>query len=186
MRTTPFVSVALVLVLSSCVPSVHPLHTDDVVVFKPDLIGTWSGQGDDDTWTFTQDGEKAYKLVLVDEPDTKGEFEVHLVKLGDRLFLDLFPGEPEFEASDFYKLHLLPVHTFMQVRRITPELEMSMMDPEWLGKLLEKDPKALAHERTDDHLVLTAKPKELQVFLLKHAANEDAWGDYSKMTRKAR
>lgn len=186
-KTLPL-SVALVLALamSSCVPSLHPLYTEEDVVFEPDLVGTWSEGDDDDTWTFAQDGGKAYKLVFADEPDTKGEFKVHLVKLEGRLFLDLFPGEPELEANDFYKLHLLPLHTFMQVRRITPTLEMSMIDPDWLGKLLENDPRALPHERTKDHLVLTAKPKELQAFLLKHAANEDAWGDYSKMTRRAK
>ena len=186
-KTLPvYVALGLALAMSSCVPSLHPLYTGDDVVFEPALLGTWSEQKGDDTWTFSRSGEKAYKLVCVHEPPAKGELVVHLVKVGDRLFLDLFPAELKVEASDLYMLHLLPVHTFMQVKRITPTLEMTIMDASWLEKLLAKEPDALPHQWADHRLVLTAKPEELQAFLLKHAASEDAWEDFSRMTKKPR
>jgi hypothetical protein len=102
----------------------------------------------------------------------------------DRLFLDFFPKDPELEQNDFYKIHLLPVHTFMKVEQIEPTLKMATLNSEWVGKYLEENPEAVAHDEVDDRLVLTAETKELQAFLLEHADNEDAWGESSDMKRK--
>jgi hypothetical protein len=185
MKRTPFaVVMTIAAFLSGCVPSLHPLYTDADLAYDPALVGEWSSEGSSETWTFTGDSEKEYKLVYVDKDGAKGEFDVHLVKVKDRLFLDFFPKDPELQQNDFYKMHLLPVHTFMKVEQIEPTLIMSPLNPEWLGKYLEENPDAIAHDEVDDRLVLTAGTKELQAFLLEHVDDKDAWGESSDMRRK--
>ena len=57
---------------------------------------------------------------------------------------------------------------------------------EWVDKLLTNNPKAIAHHRIDDKLVaLTASTKELQAFVLKFAADTNAFGEPSEMHKVA-
>jgi len=88
------------------------------------------------------------------------------------------------KQNDFYKFHLLPVHTLAYVKRITPTLQMSFPDPGWLKKLIAANPGAIRHEKIDNEIVLTASTKELQTFWLKHLDTKGAFGDSSNMKRK--
>src|SRR5688572_8446960 len=94
----------------ACVPSLNPLYTEKDIAFDPALVGTWVEEGDngDNSWTFAKDGDKAYHLVLKDKEGTAGEFKVHLTKLGQWRFMDMFPDTAAMEAlkrDDFYKYH---------------------------------------------------------------------------------
>jgi len=181
------VPLGLLIVLAGCVPSLHPLYTKQDLIFDPALVGEWSGKNSNDTWTFTKSGEKEYKLVYTDGEGKTGEFVVHLVKLEGRLFLDLYPQEPELKENDFYKMHLLPVHTFMKVQQIEPTLQMAILNPDWIKTFLQEHPDAVRHEKLDqDYIVLTASTKELQSFLIKYGDTKDAFGDLSDLTRKAK
>ena len=57
-----------------------------------------------------------------------------------------------------------------------PELKLAFFNFDWLGKFLEKNPKALAHHAEDTkdkeggRLILTAGTRDLQKFVLKHSA----------------
>jgi len=79
------------LFLSSCflVPSVHPLYTEADIVFDPALLGVWTADDSKDTLTFIEEGANSYKLIVAGDDGPKGEFIVHLVKIGGARFLDL-------------------------------------------------------------------------------------------------
>ena len=181
------------------VPSLHPLYTDADLTFDPALIGQWAEKdsklplrdGTSETWTFTENtkstesGEKKYTLVIADEDGKSHKFIVHLVKIKGLLFLDLFPDGEDLELNLFYRFHLLPVHTFMRVKQIEPTLQMAPLDYDWVDKFLRDHPDAIRHEDVDDgFIVFTAKPKELQAFLVKHEKPQDAFGEASHMIRK--
>ena len=167
---------------SACIPSLHPIYTDEDIVFEESLLGVWAEPNSDETWAFTRSQEKgnAYRLVYADGNGKRGAFVTHLAKIKGQLFLDLFPEEPELESNDFYKGHLMPVHTFMHVAQIEPKLQLSALDADWLGKHLEKKPRALKHEIVDDTIVLTASTKKLQAFYIKHLKTEGAYDDPSE------
>lgn len=179
------------LILTACVPSLYPLYTDDDLIFEPALLGQWLESEGEETWTFTRIGDKKrYKLVQVDEEGKEGEFIVHLLKVDDHLFLDLFPANEDesddfepFNASGFYRMHFAPVHTFMYVDQIEPKLRLSVLDFRWLEKLLNKQPDALRHETVEGSILITARAKELQAFLIGHLETEGAFGDLGSMTR---
>jgi hypothetical protein len=60
-----------------------------------------------------------------------------------------------------------------------------MLNYEWVDKFLRDHPDAIGHEDVDDgDFVFTAKPKELQVFLVKHEKTQDAFGEVVHMIRK--
>ena len=174
----------IALLLTGCVPSLHPLYTDTDLIFEPQLIGVWAADENGEPWRFKKATDKGYKLLLTSHGKT-GEFYVHLLKLGTFYFLDLYPVEPDMEdKNDFYKNHLVGIHSFMRVSIEPAALKLSMLDYYWLNDLLKTDPDLLKHEFMDDTILLTASTKELQAFVLKHAENERAFSKPYEMHRK--
>jgi len=176
-----FIAAALV---GGCVPSLHPLYTNEELVFEPALVGKWLEKVSSGTWQFEKQKEKEYLLIYTDNEGKSGKFTAHLLKIGETMYLDLFPQASEVETNQFYIWHFQPVHTFMKIRQITPTLQMAPVDPKWLDQLLLKSPELLAHERIDERLILTAPTEKLQQFFRKHADAEGMFGDFSDM-RKA-
>lgn len=179
-RIALLLTLALTLMIAGCVPSLHPLYTEKDLFFENALVGVWAESDDSrETWAFERSGEKGYKLVYTGDGKT-GEFEAHLLKLGDTMFLDLYPddaGLKELNRNDFYKSHFLPTHTFAKVTQIEPALQMAFLNPDWLKELLEKNAKAIRHEKVGDRIVLTASTDELQKFVLNHGNTKNAFGD---------
>ncbi len=169
--------------LVGCVPSLHPLYTDKELIFEEKLLGAWTTENGDQ-WVFEKTSDpNSYKLTI-SEKEKKGEFIAHLVKIDNMLFLDLFPDEPKLEgASDFYKLHLLPVHTFVKIEQIEPTLKMKIMDADKTKELLQNDPNLLKHELVEDRFVLTASTKNLQKFMKNQTNIEKVFGDVGELER---
>ena len=183
MKTKKLLFYLLAVLLGGCIPSLHPLYTEKELLFEEKLCDIWA---DGKTiWRFEGNaGEKSYKLTVIDEGLEGGKFVAHLVKLDEMLFLDLFPEElDKLHPNDFYKFHLLPVHTFLKVEQIEPVLKMRMMDPDKLGKMLENDPNLIKHEVEEDRIVLTASTEQLQQFMKRHADEEGLFGDASDLRR---
>jgi len=165
--------------------SLHPLYTDQDVIFEPALLGEWVSEDDStETMTFEKDGESKYKLIYIDSDSVEGEFIVQLLRIKGALFMDLFSGEKDLKLNAMHMFVLLPVHGFFLISQLDSTLQLSFLEHDWLEKLLEKKPGAIRHEKVNGGIVLTAPPKELQKFLLKHLKTEDAFSDGSKMKRK--
>ena len=172
----------LAALLGGCVPvmSLHPLYTEKDVVFEEKLLGKWVDDPDNSetTWQFERIDEpnNAYSLVFSDEEGKKGSFVAHLVRLHNRLFLDVYPSEPPWEIEDPNKLELpynsfflIPAHTFIRIDFIGRKLKMWLTNDEEMKKLLKEEPNAVKHTFVEDKLILTASAKELQNFVLKYA-----------------
>lgn len=144
MKTKKTVFYLLVILLSGCLPSLHKLYTDETLVFEEGLIGKW--RGDEDTiWQFRKAGDKKYELRIYETQEDM-RFAAHLVKIEGMMFLDLYPDSNDInELDDFYKLHLLAVHTFMKVDQIDPNLQLRMIDYDKVEDILEDDPDALIY-----------------------------------------
>ena len=185
----------LAVLLAGCVPvmSLYPLYTEKDVVFEEKLLGSWLQDNDESTWEFsrTDEPKNAYKLIFADNEDRKGSFVAHLVKLQDRLFLDVYPSELPWEPEDpnkadwlYNSLFLIPAHTFIKVESIEPQLRMRLTIESELKELLEENPDAVRHTTIEDRLVLTASTKEVQAFVLKYADNDRLFGVETVLNRK--
>ena len=185
------------ILLGGCVPvmSLHSLYTKEDVVFDEKLLGTWvdDPNNPETTWEFMRIDEpnNAYKLIFSDKDDQKGSFIACLVKLKERFFLDVYPSDPPWEPEDpnklkwpFNTLFLVPVHTFIRIDSLEPQLKMRLTLEDEMEKLLKEDPNAVQHTLVEDRLVLTASTKELQAFVLKYADDKRLFADETVLERK--
>jgi hypothetical protein len=174
----------LAVALGGCLPlSIHPLYTDDTMVFEEKLVGKWADG--DEIWQFSRDGENAYELRIVDD-GKEGYFNAHLVQLENMLFLDIIPdSETLKDVQSFYQLHLLPTHTFIRIEQTEPNLVLQMMGLDKVKEILRNDPNLLKHEVIeDDGLVLTAAAQDLQKFIVEYANTEGVFGDEKVFSRR--
>jgi len=170
------------LIVGGCIPSLHPLYTDQTLIFDEALIGKWIGRDNsgDEIWQFSKAGEKEYELRIVKD-EKEARFEAHLLELEGKMYLDLYPGENQSmeNLNDYYKMHLISAHTFMKVDLTEPNLKLNW----FMQKLLEDDPNLLPHETVNkDQIILTASTEELQGFVIENADKIDPNGaDFIRM-----
>ena len=187
----------LAALLGGCVPvmSLHSLYTKENVVFEEKLLGTWvdDPNSPETTWEFNriEEPKNAYKLILSDDKGQKGSFVAHLVKLENSLFLDVFPDEFPCDTEDPNKtdwlynvFFLVPVHTFIKIDSIEPQLKMRLTDDDKMEELLKEDPNAVKHMSIEDRLILTASTEELQAFVLKYADDSRVFPDEIVLNRR--
>ena len=185
----------LASLLSSCIPvmSLHPIYTEEDVVFEEKLLGIWSQQDSNNVWEFKRpdESEKVYELTLYEKEVKKGVLAAHLAKLGGKLFLDVNPTEFPSEQADVEKMKLpynafffIPGHSFAIIDSIEPQLKIRWTTNNELKKLLKEEPDAVKHELVEDRVILTASTKQLQSFVLKYADDERVFAAKVVLTRK--
>ncbi len=202
----------VVLFIQSCIPSLHPLWTQDKLVFIENLLGEWMQEEteEDYTWAFSGGFDEKENLVdsydlIYTEDKSEARFDIHLVKLGDHLFFDIFPDEvgtlkfedktlglttnlsgvfnddsegPDILLNALYFQHMLPVHTFAKVEIEKEEIKIFQFDPDRLEKLFKQRKVRIKHEETSDGgIVLTASTEDLQKFFEKYADDPKAYLD---------
>lgn len=187
MKTRILGFAVLTACLVGCVPSLHELYTEDTLVYDPALVGAWGEK--DSTWTFKGDpNEKSYDILVTETGDNKtkeSKLIGRLVELDGKRYLDIFPQKDvELNVGAWVSAGLLRAHLFMKTEIKDDTLLLAVMKPEVLEKLIEKDPAAVKHEKTEDRIVLTASPKELQEFIKKNAATEDFFDKLMELKRK--
>ena len=200
----------LAALLAGCVPivSLHPLFTKDRIVFEEKLLGTWAEDSNQPqvTWEFARlegsaaerlpaplrdEARQYYRVNITDDEGRKGSFAGCLVKLQDRLFLDLLPDkfpageqDPERMALVYNAFFFLRVHTFVRLDLTGDQLKIRLTDDEAFKKLIEAEPKAVKHDTIDDHPVLTASTEELQAFVTKYADDERLFPNELVLTQR--
>jgi len=172
----------VVIFLTGCVPSLHPLFTGKDLVFDQALMGTWIDEDGKNTWEFRKSGENAYELVYT-ENEEPAKFQAHLVKLENYLFLDLFPGEPDMK-NDFYIGHLIPAHSFARIWIEGDHVRLSALDPDWFKKMIEMKKIKIGHDFIDQSIILTAQTKDLQKFAIKYAEDNKAFSAKTELHRQ--
>jgi hypothetical protein len=184
-------AVLLLLVGGGCVVnSLHPLYTEKDLVFDPALLGEWTPEDSNDSWTFTRRSEKQYKVVLTNEDNQKAVFIGHLARINGVLFLDIVPDGSAREGDPIEgTMLLLPAHLFARVLRIQPTLQVALLNVGWLEEHLKENPAAIKHEKVKDadvegdQIVLTASSEDLQRFLIAHLKTTGAFHEPMEFTR---
>ncbi len=174
------------LLLAGCVPSWNALYTTNDLTFDPVLVGSWKDDEGKEKWLFQKVSDKAYRLTHTDSESKTAKFDAHLLKIQNRLFLDLYLTDIEngLQCNSLAQAMLVPAHLFLRVDAIGNSLKMAAINPNALKERLEADPKAIAHRKIGtDQIVLTAETKELQAFVLKHAEGESLFGGPFELTK---
>lgn len=179
---TIMVALGLAVLVAGCVPSLHPLFTEEDLVYDPALVGTWAEEEGEDIWIFRKSGDNAYDLIY-SQKGVPARFDAHLVRIEEFLFLDTYPGEPDIK-NDFYVVHLVPAHTLSRIWIEGDILRYAMLNLGWLKRMITEKKVDIAHERVDKEIVLTASTKELQEFFFKYAEDEEAFPDPKELHRQ--
>ncbi|RMF32039.1 MAG: hypothetical protein D6765_00910 [Bacteroidetes bacterium] len=126
-RHWKFVVLFAFALFGGCIPSIHPLYTEDKLVFPTELLGTFVADGSleivqgrqghpgvpldtvwfqprgdkfPEIWHFERWDENTFHLVYQDGQGRCASFETHVVELDGKLFLDFFPTDPESEEKE--------------------------------------------------------------------------------------
>lgn len=163
------VSLGMLAVLATgCITSVHPLFTDNELIFRPELIGSW--QNGDEIMTFSRIKDSRYSMVKVEKTDTT-RFIGSLGKLGNHYFLDVTIDPDDPKVNDLLGAYVFPVHIFFRISFENEQLSMDAFafSSDWLEKLIKERRIRIRHEVENDHILLTASTVELQKFVTKYA-----------------
>ncbi|MCE9642262.1 MAG: hypothetical protein K8S22_19245 [Betaproteobacteria bacterium] len=191
-----FFAIALLAVLGGCVFSLHAFYTAEDLLFAPELVGAWVTEDFAETWEFTPATDKSYKLVITESGGKWGTFAVRIFRIEGHLFLDLLPAASDMPQTEYYRDHLLPVHSAVRVLTIEPDLKLAIMDPSWFEKFIAENPAAIRHEnglgwqlRKNDAVpqkrsILTANAQELQSFLIAHLDTRGAYFEPATLRRR--
>src|SRR5687768_996034 len=151
---------AIAVFLTACIPSLHPLYTAETIVFREELIGIWKEDPQkEESWTFTKAEKEIYKLTITDDKEPS-ILDARLVKLGEHLFLDLYPSDEPIKNArlgNFYRAALIPGHLIMKVK-LGEKLEVQLLEADKLGELLKANPKALGHTFIEDGQLVIPRP----------------------------
>ena len=173
-----------VLFIAACVPSLHPLYTEADLMMDPTLVGTWVDKESGESWTFSNCGKFKCSLVHIDSDGRKSEYDARLLKLEDKLFLDIVPIKSGSNQNDFYQGLFFATHTFVHVVTTPSMVQISYIEPRWLKDFLVENPNAIRHEKVNGEIVLTSATKETQKFVLAHMNTRGAFSAPSELARK--
>ena len=165
-----------VLLTTACVPSLYPLYTDEDLTVDPAVVGTWIDD-DDATWTLERSSGSSYGLTIV-EDGVSADFSAHLVQLGDLRFLDIYPEDDALPDHEFFLFHVVPAHTFWKLSLDDETLRLVGLHMDWLEDELESGAVSVTHSLwgdDNDTILLTAKTRELQAFVIEYAENAEAF-----------
>ena len=194
-RTVLFI-VGLAGIVVSCIPSLYPLYRNKDLLLDTKLEGLYE-TGENEYWKIRRldpDFEKlkgdwkqydsgyTYKLSVKEE-DNLEEFALHLMELGDDLYLDFFPVDYMIR-HDFLDMHLVPAHIFAKVELTDNALILHFFDMEWLDELIESNRIKISYVELRDRNLLTARTEELQKFITKFANDSTTFIEADTLMRK--
>jgi hypothetical protein len=187
--------IAIALLVSGClVKSLHPFYKESDVIFDPSLVGTWL-DNDSAKWIieqsvvkkFTEESkpQNSYKISFYDK-DEVSEFETHMFKLNNQLYVDFIPSSIKLPELAGY--HFVPTHSIAKVSIANDEITLKWFNETWLASLFEKNKIRISHEtipdeNDDDTYVLTASTEELQKFIIKYGNDPAAFKDNSDKSK---
>ncbi len=183
MRSRLLWTIALAGLLASCGPagcvsSLQPLYTDDDRVFETALLGVW--EGEDSTLRVERSGETAY-LVTATHESRSSQYQARLIRFGQTLLVDLSQDDAVLEEigkTQYFPL-VVRVHFICRVEVESDELRVACLDGDWLEKRRAQGKLGIAHQSTEDGIVLAGSTKELRAFVRKHAGTDEAFQELS-------
>lgn len=195
----------LVIFLSGCLKTLHPIFTIKDIVYEPILLGTWmtSEQGIKGPDVLTEKGQAIitnlgadntielpekiaaikHKGYLVSYRDNEGntteQYIAFLARIGKHLYFDYFPADKKGNETgdEFFTSHFLKMHTSYRVE-ISKDgsFELSQLDASYVTKLIEEKKIRISHEKdANGNIVITASTDELQQYIIKYGDEPGAY-----------
>ncbi len=167
---TLLASLLFAVLFAGCVPSEHPLYTEDDLVFDEALIGDWQCESKV-TGSIQKLNDKTYKWI--NKQSDGRVFMLRLLRLRDHYFID---------TTDVDGLHW-----FGKVAVQGNSLTFIPLNKDRLREILKTHPDAIKHKSdvqfSTECIRLTATTKDLQAFVLAHINDTNLFEPTSVNTR---
>lgn len=191
-----YISVFLttLLLVSGCmVTSFNPLYEEKDLITNDNLIGEWVGKRA--LLTFERGDRSSYQANYKDCEDpnnapqdysscTVADFTVHLLKLGNEYYIDMYPRKYMNSDNLFLNLHIRPTHSFAKVVIANDSLQIFQFDYSWMDNYMTTHKDHLDNIRVDNLMTLSASTKDIQSFVLKHSNDPGFFSAPVVLTRK--
>ena len=188
MKKQKFFSLWIILLLvGGCGPvfTLFPLFTGKDLVFDSELVGTWVNVEDVAVLSIQRAKEKAYKVRFTSSDFILGLQEGSLGRLGEFLYLDLYPDEDalleSFKEEIFF---VIPTHFLIRLQREGDVLLVTYLDDDALMNRIERGEVTIAYRKIDDGYILTAPTSDLQALVLKYADDPEVIETFGTFHRR--
>jgi len=187
----------LLIFLSSCLTTLHPIFTEKDLAYDPKLIGTWNTENEGKKGKViinnlaTENSvelpgnisaikQQGYFIIYQDENGkVSDQYIAFLARIGKHLYFDYFPADKKGDRKldEFFGVHFVRMHTSYRVEILKDgSFELSQLDGSYVKSLIDEKKIRIRHEiDADDNTVITASTKELQQYLLKYGDEPSAY-----------
>ena len=190
----------MILLLGSCLTTLHPIFTEKDLVSDPRLYGKWSNKEDGSTASYqvahtsdlknlsTSIQRNVSKVYLFEERDAKGKLKskqyAFMVKLGKYYYMDFYPAGLKEAGNEerFFAAHYIPMHSIYRINfKNDHSFDIQQLDAGHLENLIKNKKIRISHEVTEDgNYVITSPTEELQKYIIKYSDTPEAYSKDNK------
>ena len=196
----------LLIFLSSCLTTLHPIFTEKDLAYDPKLIGVWNTENEGKKGKVIISNlasensvelpgnisvikQKGYFIIYQDENGkVSDQYIAFLARIGKHLYFDYFPADKKEDrkVDEFFGIHFVRMHTSYRVEILKDgSFELSQFDGSYVKSLINEKKIRIRHEiDADDNTVITASTKELQQYLLKYGDEPSAYRSKKTIFKK--
>lgn len=188
----------LVVFLSGCLKTLHPIFTLNDIVYETKLLGKWKtdNQGTKGFAVITNLAadnsielpekisavkQKGYLVSYANEDgESTEQYIAFLAKIGNHLYFDYYPADKKSDQKldAFFLAHYVKVHTSFKVDISSDgSFQLVQLDESYVAKLIEEKKARISHEKNEDGdiMIVTASTQELQQYLIKYGNDPEAY-----------
>jgi len=196
----------LLIFLSSCLTTLHPIFTTKDIVYEPKLLGTWKkgSEGDKGPGVITENGtaiitnlaaensielpgnissikQKGYLISYQrGDGEISDQYIAFLARIGKHLYFDYYPTDKKEDPKldEFFGVHFVRMHTSYRVEILKDgSFELSQLDGSYVKSLIDEKKIRISHEKdATGNTVITASTDELQQYIIKYGDEPGAYG----------
>ena len=196
----------LLIFLSSCLTTLHPIFTEKDLAYDPKLIGTWNIEREGSkerviiTNLATENSlelpgnisdikEKGYLISYQHEDSVNPErYIAFLARIGKYLYFDYYPAynKEDQKIDEIFGAHYVKIHTSYRVEILNDgSFELSQLDGSYVNSLIDQKKIRISYETgADDNIVITASTSELQQYLIKYSDEPEAYDSKKTIFKK--
>jgi hypothetical protein len=183
---------AACLFIGGCAPvmSLFSLYDKNTLTNNDQIVGNWESNDKDDKnrhdccFVFAKSGD-GYSMTVPDPDDKEIWYStVHLVKLGDAMFVDIEPNSDKPEQTTRIPFPTIKVHAFGRIWIEKDSLRMELLDDDGMKTAVASGKTRLTYVNGDDGLVLTSTTEQMQAFAREHADDKGAFSFEISLQRK--
>jgi len=196
----------LLIFLSSCLTTLHPIFTVNDLTYDPKLIGTWNIEREGNKerviisnlatensvelpGNISDIKEKGYLISYQHEDSRNPErYIAFLARIGKYLYFDYYPAykKEDQKIDEFSEAHFVKMHTSYRVEILNDgSFELSQLDGSYVKSLIDQKKIRISHEASaDDDIVITASTSELQQYLIKYSDEPEAYESKKTIFKK--